>query len=436
MHKGNVTCELTVAMALLFCISANAAEVDNRWYIDPMLSYINADHDRNAKDGPGIHLGVGKAISQSWDLEANVVADKLDGKHGSSSYEQTGIGLDGLYFFSRDAIFSPYALLGLGVLNTKRVGDNANAMVNGGIGFKKELNDYGLALRADVRYRVDFDDHQIAGQDHFGDWILNVGLSIPLGERTKPAPMAVAIAPAVAVKPVDSDGDGVVDSEDRCPGTPAGAKVDAHGCELDSDGDGVVDSKDKCPDTPTGAKVDARGCELDSDGDGVVDSMDKCPDTPAGAKVDARGCELDSDGDGVVDSKDKCPDTHKGAKVDADGCEIAEVIVLKGVNFETASDHLAPDSIVILNDVADTLIHRPHIAIEVAGYTDSRGSAAYNHKLSQKRAQAVAAYLVGRGVKAENLTAKGYGEEHPVADNKTADGRAENRRVELHILTK
>ena len=145
---------------------------------------------------------------------------------------------------------------------------------------------------------------------------------------------------------------------------------------------------------------------------------------------------MDSDGDGVVDSKDKCPDTHQGAKVDVNGCEIAEVIVLKGVNFETASDRLTQDSIGILDKVADTLIARPHIAIEVAGYTDSRGAASYNQKLSQKRAQAVAKYLVSRGVKAENLTAKGYGEENPAADNKTAAGQAENRRVELHILTK
>jgi OOP family OmpA-OmpF porin len=436
VNKGNIIRKLTLSLALSFCVTASAAELDERWHIDPALSYIKADSDRNSRSGAGIRLGAGKAISQSWDMEANLVADKLNGKSGSASYKQTGIGLDALYYFTRDANFSPYGVLGLGVLNTKRIGENANAMANAGVGFKKALNADGLALRADLRYRLDFDDHQVAGQDRFGDWLLNVGLSIPLGEKTGPAPVAAALAPAVAAKPADSDGDGVIDSEDRCPDTPAGAKVDARGCELDSDGDGVVDGKDKCPDTPAGAKVDARGCELDSDGDGVTDSRDQCPETPAGAKVDARGCEPDDDGDGVADSKDKCPDTHKGAKVDTNGCEIAEVIVLKGVNFETASNRLTQDSIGILDKVADTLIARPHIAIEVAGYTDSRGSAAYNRTLSRKRAQAVADYLIKRGVKAENLTAKGYGEENPVADNKTAEGQAENRRVELHILTK
>jgi OOP family OmpA-OmpF porin len=406
VNKGNIIRKLTLSLALSFCVTASAAELDERWHIDPALSYIKADSDRNSRSGAGIRLGAGKAISQSWDMEANLVADKLNGKSGSASYKQTGIGLDALYYFTRDANFSPYGVLGLGVLNTKRIGENANAMANAGVGFKKALNADGLALRADLRYRLDFDDHQVAGQDRFGDWLLNVGLSIPLSEKTGPAPVAAALAPAVAAKPADSDGDGVIDSEDRC------------------------------PDTPAGAKVDARGCELDSDGDGVTDSRDQCPETPAGAKVDARGCEPDDDGDGVADSKDKCPDTHKGAKVDTNGCEIAEVIVLKGVNFETASNRLTQDSIGILDKVADTLIARPHIAIEVAGYTDSRGSAAYNRTLSRKRAQAVADYLIKRGVKAENLTAKGYGEENPVADNKTAEGQAENRRVELHILTK
>jgi len=435
MSKRKRILNFAISMALSSCAAATAAPMDDRWYLAPALSFIKADTNRDSKNGPGIRLGIGKAVSESWDIEANIVADRLSGKSGSSSYKQTGMGLDGLYFFTRDAAFSPYAVLGLGILNTKRAGESANAMANVGVGFKKALTDDDLALRADVRYRADFDDFQVAGQDYFGDWIVSVGLSLPLGEKTKPAPVA-AIAPAVVAKPADSDGDGIFDSEDRCPDTPAGAKVDAHGCELDSDGDGVVDSKDKCPDTPQGAKVDQSGCELDSDGDGVVNSKDQCPETPAGAKVDARGCELDNDGDGVVDSKDKCPDTHKDAKVDANGCEVAEVIVLKGVNFETASDHLTPDSISILNGVAETLIRRPHIAIEVAGYTDSRGAASYNQELSQKRAQAVAKYLVSRGVKAENLTAKGYGEENPVADNKTAAGQAENRRVELHILTK
>ena len=84
--------------------------------------------------------------------------------------------------------------------------------------------------------------------------------------------------------------------------------VNADGCPADSDGDGVLDQVDKCPGTPRGVKVDANGCPLDSDGDGIPDYLDKCPDTPAGVKVDATGCPLDRDGDGVPDFQDRCPD--------------------------------------------------------------------------------------------------------------------------------
>lgn len=120
--------------------------------------------------------------------------------------------------------------------------------------------------------------------------------------------------------PVDSDGDGVYDGFDQCPNTPVGAIVDALGCPTDSDGDGVYDGIDKCPNTPVGAKVNDFGCPLDSDGDGVEDHMDACPNTPRGALVDIRGCPSDTDGDGVYDGIDKCPNTPLGTQVDEFGC--------------------------------------------------------------------------------------------------------------------
>lgn len=172
----------------------------------------------------------------------------------------------------------------------------------------------------------------------------------------------------------------------------------------------------------------------DSDGDGVPNSRDRCPGTPAGARVDANGCELDSDGDGVVDRLDRCPGTKPGAKVDANGCEIPEIVTLKGVNFATNSATLTPGSSAILDDVAAALAKRGDVRVEVAGHTDSSGSAARNLTLSQQRADSVMRYLVSRGVSTANLTARGYGKDSPIADNKTASGRAANRRVELRIL--
>lgn len=203
---------------------------------------------------------------------------------------------------------------------------------------------------------------------------------------------------------------------------------------VDADGDGVPDNLDRCPNTPAGARVDAQGCELDSHGDGVVDRLDQCPNTPAGARVDARGCELDSDGDGVVDRLDKCPGTRAGAKVDAAGCEPPEVMVLQGVNFATGSANLTPGSTAILDQVATTLIQRGDVKAEVLGHTDNVGAPDRNLKLSQDRAETVMRYLVSKGVKAANLSARGFGQERPVADNSTESGRAQNRRVELRMV--
>lgn len=213
---------------------------------------------------------------------------------------------------------------------------------------------------------------------------------------------------------------------------PAPAPVPAPVARIaDSDGDGVPDNLDQCPGTPAGARVDARGCELDSDRDGIVDRLDRCPGTVTGAKVDASGCELDSDRDGIVDRLDKCPGTRAGVKVDASGCEIPAVVVLKGVTFATNSARLTPASASILDEAAATLMQRSDVKTEVAGHTDNRGSPAANKALSQQRAEAVMRYLVSKGVNAANLSAVGYGQERPIADNATEAGRAANRRVEL-----
>jgi OOP family OmpA-OmpF porin len=167
----------------------------------------------------------------------------------------------------------------------------------------------------------------------------------------------------------------------------------------------------------------------DSDNDGVPDTADQCPGTPSGAAVDAVGCELDADRDGVVDRLDRCPGTAAGVPVDAAGC--AQPVVLKGVNFENNSARLTPASFAVLDEAAATLIKRGDVKVEVAGHTDSRGAAKLNQSLSQRRAEAVRAYLVSKGVPEASLSARGYGAEKPIADNRTASGRAANRRVEL-----
>jgi outer membrane protein OmpA-like peptidoglycan-associated protein len=240
----------------------------------------------------------------------------------------------------------------------------------------------------------------------------------------------------------DGDGDGVLDDVDKCADTPAGDKVDASGCSVpkDADADGVTDDADQCLDTPAGDKVDAKGCSLpkDADGDGVNDDVDKCVDTPAGEQVDASGCPLpkDADGDGVNDDQDRCPSTPAGVKVDQEGCQVLfeqskKTLILEGVNFETGKAELTPESQTILNGVAESLVANDSIKVRVGGHTDNTGSAAVNKRLSAARANSVREYLVSKGVAADRLTAVGFGPNKPVASNRTAAGRAQNRRVEL-----
>lgn len=211
----------------------------------------------------------------------------------------------------------------------------------------------------------------------------------------------VAQAPAA---PVDSDRDGVPDDRDQCPGTARGVRVDAKGCPLvvDSDRDGVPDSDDRCPNTPANVAVDATGCPLDTDRDGVPDYLDQCIETPLGSTVDARGCP--------------------------------EKIVVKDLNFASGSAVLTPEARTILNSVAAGIKVNPALKeITVTGHTDSQGAAAYNKALSERRARSVADHLRDQGLSNLKINVVGMGEDRPIATNDTAEGRAENRRVEIDL---
>lgn len=250
------------------------------------------------------------------------------------------------------------------------------------------------------------------------------------GQTAVVGAVAGAVIGAIVCGGKDTDGDGVKDAYDQCPGTPAGEPVDAVGCEFDDDGDGVPNGRDQCPNTPLGMPVDRNGCPLDDDGDGVPNDRDRCPGTPAGATVDQYGC-ADTDGDGVNDYRDKCPDTAPGVAVDNDGCDLAANYRLQGVNFEFDSAKLTAEAEARLDEDVQILLRHSDLQVEIAGHTDSVGNAAYNEALSLRRAQSVKSYLVGKGAKAANLTVKGYGESDPVASNDTEAGRAQNRRVEF-----
>lgn len=220
-------------------------------------------------------------------------------------------------------------------------------------------------------------------------------------------------------------------------GAPSAPKM-AKAPEADTDGDGVLDGKDECPGTPAGAKVDKDGCPVDSDKDGVLDYMDKCPDTPKGTQVDGSGCPpqqvKDSDGDGVADDADRCTDTPKGTPVNSVGCPQLKpeekVSIQMNILFDSGKAVVKPEFDAEIKKVADFMNNYPEVNAVIEGHTDNVGSEALNVSLSQKRADAVSQYLTSKfGVPASRLSAKGFGPSKPVADNATPAGRAQNRRV-------
>jgi len=237
---------------------------------------------------------------------------------------------------------------------------------------------------------------------------------------------------------IDNDNDGVLDAVDECPMQLA--KV--NGCPaFDADKDGVLDEEDKCMKEAEDydGHEDADGCpDVDNDDDKIFDKDDKCPQQAEDMDgfEDEDGCpELDNDGDGFMDSKDRCPN-DKGMPQN-EGCPITEMkgqLVLSGVTFRTGSAELTTNSYTVLDHVIESLKEHKEVKLEIQGHTDNIGDPSANLRLSQKRAESVRAYIIMRGAEADRLDAKGYGESKPVADNSTAAGREQNRRVELKLI--
>ncbi len=253
--------------------------------------------------------------------------------------------------------------------------------------------------------------------------------------------------------PPDKDGDGVTDAADACAEILGVAHEDAkkNGCPLDSDNDGIADDKDLCPDKPAGDKVDPQnaGCPMppDTDADGIFDRDDSCPNVKGFANADKKenGCPGDSDGDGIRDDKDACPEIRGKEDADAskNGCPKivrfvgSEIVILQQVQFTTGTAKLTGNSDEILSEVASVLKERSEITkLEVQGHTDNKGNKAGNKNLSQRRADAVMKAIADKGIAKDRLAAKGYGQEEPIADNSTDEGRAKNRRVQFKILEK
>lgn len=441
---------------------------------------------------------LGRYLNPSFDALVRLSVFNVESGNGVSNFDDwmfmANLNLkykfNNGYFLKEDAVISPFLVGGIGNSYVKAEG---NFMGNA---FDKDYDNLNFYYGAGITFRID-DRWSISAE---------TGIFYPLNDKydgyknkTRDTEMyhdkfmhnTVGVIYSFG-KSTDSDGDGVSDNRDKCPGTPSGVAVDKYGCPIDTDGDGVADYKDECPmlagDPMLGGCPDSdgdgvadkndkcpdvkglvqfdgcpdsdgdgvpdaedlcpqvkglkalHGCP-DSDGDGVTDLDDKCPNTKPGYKVDAMGCALDNDKDGVVNEEDKCPDVAGPAS--NFGCpEIkAEVkknleFAAKNVQFASGKEALTPKSKEILDEVVGILNDYTAYSLMISGYTDDRGKDDMNLILSEKRAKATKDYLISKGVSAARIFEKGYGEANPIASNQTAEGRALNRRVEFELVIK
>ncbi|HLU65873.1 MAG TPA: OmpA family protein [Kofleriaceae bacterium] len=396
---------------------------------------------------------------------------------GGAAFAETDSGgsvtlphLRGSLVLQLPARVTPFLMAGLGNIWTRSgddvLGDDRDRVWHVGAGAKFYLT-RNLHARLDGRWyytnrlRDGLDDNGMVSH-----WEITLGAGFTFGGTSDEAPAgdddpdgdgyagdADACPTEAGVAPDgcperDSDGDGIADADDQCPDQPetANGHEDEDGCpdeQPDADGDGITGDADGCPDQPEDMDgfEDEDGCpEEDNDKDGVVDDSDACP-TEAGV-VENRGCpDTDKDGDGVVDRLDNCPD-EKGT-AENQGCKKKQQVVITqtqlkitdNVFFATGKPNFLRRSRPLLDNVAQVLKAHPEIKkVRVEGHTDDRGADEFNQSLSQKRAEYVVQYLIGKGIEPERLEPVGYGESKPVGDNSTAAGRAANRRVEFNII--
>ena len=269
--------------------------------------------------------------------------------------------------------------------------------------------------------------------------------------------LSIALEKAEACRPKDRDGDAIMDHLDLCPDQPelVNGYKDDDGCpETDQDRDGLFDDEDRCPTEPEDrdAWEDGDGCpDPDNDGDGLLDYTDKCPNEAEDFNgfQDEDGCPegvLDQDGDGIYDNVDACPDEPENINeyLDEDGCPDVKpqavrvtkekIEIDEKILFATGKATILPESFGILDSVAQVMRDYPKIRIRIEGHTDAQGSDTYNMKLSDDRAASVFRYLANQGIASTRMTSIGKGESTPLDTNRTAAGRAANRRVEFHIV--
>lgn len=410
--------------------------VDKNWNVLPSVSYVNVSR----YVGDGFSFGLTGSVNKIDKWVSRVPGTEstdLVSNPGDLSY----YGIDATVKYSfmellKSKWLDPSAHIGGGYTF---FGDASAGTVNGGLGLTFWLTE-GVGLQFQSTYKHSFDDTRVANADvpthiqHFA------GLTFKFGGKDTDndgiydkddACPEVAGLPEFKGCP-DTDKDGIQDSADSCVDVPGLAEF--NGCP-DTDGDGIIDSEDACVDVK-GTKI-MKGCP-DADGDGVADKDDNCP-AVKGAKDNA-GCPWpDTDGDSVIDKDDKCP-TVAGT-VANNGCPEVSDDAIKKLNdyaktilFNSGKSSFQKQTMPVLQAITAILKEYPTAKFSIEGHTDSDGKDASNLKLSQDRAAAVKNYLVENGIDASRLTSEGFGEAKPIDSNKTAKGKANNRRVEVKLV--
>ncbi|WBX73889.1 OmpA family protein [Tenacibaculum pacificus] len=451
--------QIKLAVIALFTFATvattNAQDSDNPWVVGFGINTVDVraytdDFGTNLKDYVGTsewsdntlpsisRITVDKYLKDGFSLQLAGSLNKLETIVSKGDADDLYYSIDAIVkydlnnLFGETSWFDPYVALGGGYQSVDGDGDG---VLIGGLGFNTWFND-NLGLNFQSGYKHGFNAE---GRDVFQH---SLGLVFKFGgtdtdgdgifDKDDACPEVAGLKEFNGCP--DTDGDGIKDADDACPEVAGLAAL--NGCP-DADADGIADKNDACP-TVKGTKAN-NGCP-DTDGDGVVDGKDKCP-TVAGPVANA-GCPyVDTDGDSVLDKDDKCPKVAGVAS--NNGCP--EVLITKAaekklndfaraIYFNSGRTTFKPGVIANLDRIASIMKEYSKANFSVQGHTDSQGKAANNLRLSEKRAKAVLDYLaVKAGISTSRLTSAGFGEDYPIADNKTRAGRAQNRRVEIKL---
>lgn len=405
INKGKNMKKLLLASALLAATLTMANE--NKFEISPMIGYDFTEDSLNIKDSSyplvGLEIQANSPNSKISPEFSLLYSQDVDYESGQDTKIIRG-AFNGVYTFDETFSVTPFAKLGAGVeaISNENSQNSDGFFLNAGAGAKIPFTD-SLALKLEALYMAKLASDNSGKFDN--NFVVLAGLTFSFGEsKQKEAPIEKIVTQETA--PVVVDGD--------------------------DDNDGILNSIDECPVTVAGTVVDAKGCKVDGDDDkdGVLNSIDTCPTTPTGLTVNAQGCQLDTDSDGIVDANDACQNTPLNTSVNSDGCPQT---VKLDINFENNSAKIKTESDSKIQVYADFLIKNTNYDSKIIGYTDSRGKASYNQKLSEKRAQSVVDSLIAKGVNSQQLSSLGEGESNPIADNKTAEGRSKNRRIEAEL---